>query len=150
MVPPSRRRERRPVLGAVNGLRFVAAVHIIFIHTLKVTWFPRPVRSVMDSGYSSTTLLFILSGFVLTWVYRGDDGRLNVPVRTFMVARFSRIFPLMVLSQLVVLPLWLAQRHSAEEWAGMIAGFTGQQAWWPRYAHVLNTPAWAVTVLCLA
>jgi peptidoglycan/LPS O-acetylase OafA/YrhL len=142
-------RGRRPVLPAVNGLRFVAAMHIVFIHSLKVRWFPVPLRSAIDAGYTSTSLLFILSGFVLTWVYQGEDGRLNVPRRQFLVARLSRIFPLMLVSQLLVLPLWLEHRPFGPAMVGLALGLSGQQAWWPPLAHALNTPAWAVTVLCL-
>jgi peptidoglycan/LPS O-acetylase OafA/YrhL len=143
-------RARRPVLPAVNGLRFVAAMHVVFIHSLKVRWFPVPLRSAIDAGYTSTSLLFILSGFVLTWVYQGEDGRLNVPRRQFVVARLSRIFPLMLLSQLLVLPLWLEHRPFGTAMVGLALGLSGQQAWWPPLAHALNTPAWALTVLCLA
>jgi peptidoglycan/LPS O-acetylase OafA/YrhL len=139
------------VLPALNGLRFVAALHVVLIHSLRARWLPVPVRSAVDAGYTSTSLFFILSGFILAWVYAGADGRLNVPPRRFLVARFSRMYPLLVASQLLVIPLWLARPHGPwERWGVVALGLSGMQAWWPRMAEVLNTPAWTLTVLTLA
>ncbi|SOD02642.1 Peptidoglycan/LPS O-acetylase OafA/YrhL, contains acyltransferase and SGNH-hydrolase domains [bacterium JGI 053] len=141
---------RRPVLPAVDGLRFAAAMHVVLIHSVATRWLPQPVYSAVRSGYTSTSALFILSGFILTWVYAGGDGRLSVPRRGFLVARLSRLFPLLVLSQLLVLPLWPRSHAGTSVWVPLALGLAGVQAWWPRMAMVLNTPAWAVSVFCLS
>ena len=136
------------MLPAVDGLRFAAAMHVVVIHSVATRWLPPPVYSAARAGYTSTSALFILSGFILAWVYGGGDGRLNVPRRVLLVGRLSRLFPLLVLSQLLVLPLWV--RTHGEVWVPLALGVTGLQAWWPRMAMVLNTPAWAVSVFCLS
>jgi peptidoglycan/LPS O-acetylase OafA/YrhL len=145
--PPVR---RRPVIAPVNGLRFVAATHVMLEHSLRARLLPAPLRNAIGAGYTSATLLLVLSGFVLVWVYAGADGSLTVPRREFWTARFSRIYPLMIVSQLVVLPLWLRTHGWSETWLPLAAGVTGQQAWLPELAVVLNTPAWTVSLLVLA
>jgi peptidoglycan/LPS O-acetylase OafA/YrhL len=138
------------VLPAVDGLRLAAALHVVLIHGITTRWLPAPLYSAVRAGYTSTSALFILSGFILAWVYGGADGRLSVPLRGFLVARLSRLIPLLVLSQLLVLPLWLHARGGVEAWTAVALAFAGVQAWWPRMAMVMNTPAWAVSVFCLS
>ncbi|WP_325307822.1 acyltransferase [Longimicrobium sp.] len=138
------------MLSAVNGLRFVAAAHVMLEHSLRARLLPAPLRAAIGAGYTSATLLLVLSGFILVWVYSGPDGSMTVSRREFWTARFSRIYPLMIVSQLVVLPLWLRSHDWGETWVPLAAGLTGQQAWLPNLAHVLNTPAWTVSLLVLA
>lgn len=139
---------RRPVLPAVNGLRFAAVMHVVLIHSIATRWLPFPLYSAIRAGYTSTSALFVLSGFILTWVYSGADGRLAVPRRTFLAGRLSRIFPLLVLSQLLTLPIWLQTHHGLDAWLAFGLSLTGQQGWVIPWATVLNTPAWAVGVFC--
>lgn len=141
---------RRAVLPAVNGLRFIAATHVMLEHTLRAQVLPRPVLAAVGAGYTSVTLLLVLSGFILVYVYSTGDGRMTVPRREFWAARFSRIYPLFVVSQLLVLPLWLRTHGWGETWFPLAVGVSGTQAWFPRLAHVLNTPAWTISMLVLA
>lgn len=141
---------RRPVIASVNGLRFVAAAHVTLEHTLGATLLPAPVLAAVGAGYTSATLLLVLSGFILVYVYGTDEGALSVTPRAFWTARFSRIYPLFLVSQLMVLPLWLRTHGWAETWVPLAAGLSGQQAWFPNLAHVLNTPAWTISLLVLA
>jgi peptidoglycan/LPS O-acetylase OafA/YrhL len=138
------------VLPAVDGLRFAAALHVVLVHSVATRWLPFPLFSAVRAGYTSTSALFILSGFVLTWVYSGADGRLSVPPRRFMVARLSRLLPLLVVSQLLVLPLWPTTHAAKDLWFVLPLGLAGLQGWWPRMSMVLNTPAWAVSVFVLS
>lgn len=122
-------------------------MHVVLMHTLRVRWLPEPVRAAVDASHTSTSLLFILSGFVLAYVYTGGDGRLRVPAREFWAARAARVLPLLWVSHAVALPLLVAR----EGWGGAglpsLAAFAGVQAWFPELAHALNTPGWAFSVL---
>jgi peptidoglycan/LPS O-acetylase OafA/YrhL len=111
---------------------------------------PRPVLDAIGAGYTSATLLLVLSGFILVYVYSAHDGSMAVSRRAFWTARFSRIYPLFILSQLLVLPLWMTSHTWGETWFPLAVGISGQQAWFPELAHVLNTPAWTVSLLVLA
>jgi peptidoglycan/LPS O-acetylase OafA/YrhL len=141
---------RRPVIASVNGLRFVAAAHVTLEHTLRATLLPAPLLAAVGAGYTSATLLLVLSGFILVYVYETEGGGLAVTPRAFWTARFSRIYPLFLVSQLMVLPLWLRTHGWGETWFPLAAGLSGQQAWFPNLAHVLNTPAWTISLLVLA
>jgi len=141
---------RRAVLPAVNGLRFFAAAHVMLEHTVHARVLPAPVLAAVGAGYTSATLLLVLSGFILVYVYSDGDGRMTVPRREFWAARLSRIYPLFVLSQLLVLPLWMRTHGWGETWFPLAVGVSGTQAWFPSLAHVLNTPAWTISLLVLA
>ncbi|HET7460454.1 MAG TPA: acyltransferase [Longimicrobium sp.] len=141
---------RRAVLPALNGLRFIAAAHVMLEHTVHAQALPAPLLAAVGAGYTSATLLLVLSGFILVYVYSGGEGRMTVPRREFWAARFSRIYPLFVLSQLLVLPLWMRTHDWGETWFPLAVGVSGMQSWFPSLAHVLNTPAWTISLLVLA
>jgi peptidoglycan/LPS O-acetylase OafA/YrhL len=76
-------------LDALTGLRFFAAFAIV-IHHLHAFGLPKSVLGgwALDNGVA---FFFVLSGFILTYVY----PKLDTPaaVRRFWVARFARIWP---------------------------------------------------------
>jgi peptidoglycan/LPS O-acetylase OafA/YrhL len=131
-----------PHLAAIDGLRFVAAMHIVLFHTLHIGWL-RPVTW----GSTSTSLFFLLSGFVLAYAYTGDGGRLRVPARVFWRRRFARLYPLAVLSQLAVIPFLWPLYPPDERVVRTAAVLTGVQGWFPRIADSYNSPGWSVSVL---
>jgi peptidoglycan/LPS O-acetylase OafA/YrhL len=126
----------------VDGLRFVAAMHIVLFHTLHVAWL-RPVTW----GSTSTSLFFILSGFVLTYAYAADEGGLRVPARVFWRRRFARLYPLAVITQLTVIPFVWHGYAPDERALRAAAVLTGTQGWFPRIADSFNSPGWSVSVL---
>ncbi|HYW12834.1 MAG TPA: acyltransferase [Longimicrobium sp.] len=129
-------------LASLDGLRFVAAMHIVLFHTMHLAWL-RPVTW----GSTSTSLFFILSGFVLAYAYTTAEGGLRVPARVFWRRRFARLYPLAVLTQLAVIPfVW--HRYPAEERVPRAtAALTGVQGWFPRIADSFNSPGWSLSVL---
>jgi peptidoglycan/LPS O-acetylase OafA/YrhL len=92
-----------PRLHALTGLRFVAAAGIVLCHS---AWF-----GVIDPRFYElfnlgrfVDLFFILSGFILTYVYprletAGDRGR-------FLLARFARLWPAHALGLLLMVLLF--------------------------------------------
>lgn len=134
--------EPRAHLAALDGLRFVAAMHIVLFHTLHLSWL-RPVTW----GSTSTSLFFILSGFVLAYAYSAEAGGLRVPVRVFWRRRFARLYPLAVLTQLAVIPFVWHHYPPGERVPRAAAVLTGLQGWFPRYADSFNSPGWSLSVL---
>jgi peptidoglycan/LPS O-acetylase OafA/YrhL len=141
-APAVRPPQPRPHLPALDGLRFVAAMHIVLFHTLHVAWL-RPVTW----GSTSTSLFFILSGFVLAYAYTADDGRLRVPKRELWWRRFARLYPLAVLTQLAAIPLAWNGYAPGERGLRAAAVLTGIQGWFPSIADSFNSPGWSVSVL---
>lgn len=76
---------------ALDGLRGVAALMVIFYHTPWLTHFSN--LRLVNNAYVTVDFFFILSGFVIAANYadRIFDGE---SVVTFMTARFFRLYPL--------------------------------------------------------
>ena len=83
-------------IRALTGVRGVAALVIVVYHFGKFRLDPSSritVWSVPD-GYLSFDMFFMLSGFVMGYVYR--DAFLSEPwknYRTFLIKRIARLYP---------------------------------------------------------
>lgn len=85
-------------LDALTGLRFVAAMTVVLVHGLKLT------QAHTETGpwaANSVTFFFVLSGFILTYVYA--ERMKTIGAMKFYVARFARIWPLHIFCLLVML-----------------------------------------------
>jgi peptidoglycan/LPS O-acetylase OafA/YrhL len=138
---------RKPArLNALTGLRGLAALNIVFFHFANPQSFGW-LGPVVNSGFIVLGLFFLLSGFVLAYNYAGQarEGKLN-RVR-FWKARFTRIYPVYLLSLLMswrmVAPEYGAHTHRMF-WTGMVLTPLLLQGWIPSIATFLNTPAWAM------
>jgi peptidoglycan/LPS O-acetylase OafA/YrhL len=83
-------------LSALTGLRFVAASMVFVLHSM-----PQPEQWLsLDQGVS---FFFVLSGFILTYIY--PDLPNFAAVRRYYVARIARLWPLHLLTLLLVVGL---------------------------------------------
>ena len=141
-------RHKLPPLGSLTAIRFVAAMHVVLFHeshwTGHIVFFPLAAR-IVNSGYTSVTLFFVLSGFILAYNYERVRSR-----RDFWVARFARIYPVYFLSllpPLLITPHWSYHPHPGP--LGLALTFCLLQAWWPPLAFSLNQAAWTLSVEAL-
>lgn len=141
-APGARPSAGRPHLPALDGLRFVAAMHIVLFHTLHIDGL-----RLVSWGSTSTSFFFVLSGFVLAYAYTGADGGLRVPARDIWWRRFARLYPLAVLTQVAVIPFAWDQYAAGERVHRAAAVLTGLQGWFPSIADSFNSPGWSVSVL---
>lgn len=152
----------RQPLAALTGLRFVAALAVVVSHFMQ-TGIVAPVAAVLvflDGGRTAVSLFFVLSGFVLAVNYPAVRGRAQL--RWFYVARFARIYPMVVLALLISAPTvayaWsspghMLQWYSIDSGAGpklaasLLAQLTMATAWFPMAAinQPWNGPAWSVS-----
>lgn len=156
---------RRPELAALTSLRGIAALFVLSHHFMFVLLdrLPQVIPShLFHKSYLWVDLFFLLSGFVLTYVYqsRFESGMKKTDYRRFMWARFARIYPLhvFILALFVLfelLQLWLvsSQVIGAER---LDKPFTGsdtpitlltnllllQTFHWDAY---WNQPAWSIS-----
>ena len=85
------------MLDALTGLRFVAAFAVFLFHSRE--------RFQIDSwklgtlGSAAVAFFFVLSGFILTYVY--GESLTRESLRNFFVARFARIWPVHVATLLL-------------------------------------------------
>jgi peptidoglycan/LPS O-acetylase OafA/YrhL len=146
----------RPDLPVLTSLRFWAALVVVLNHldVAQLGYLPKVVQGWCQSGYEAVTFFFVLSGFILTYVYSSSREResLNVPVRQFQIARFARIGPAYYLGLILLLPPFVygfavAGIMSADTFvAAIIAVPTLVQAWFPPVSFSWNGPAWSLSV----
>ena len=133
-------------LNALTGLRCLAAFDIVLFHfsNPKTFGFLAPV---VNAGYVAVSLFFLLSGFVLAYNYAGQARAGKLSCVRFWKARFTRLYPVYLLSLLLswrmMMPEYSGHRHSAF-WTGMVLTPLLLQGWIPSLATFLNTPAWAM------
>jgi peptidoglycan/LPS O-acetylase OafA/YrhL len=152
----------RGELRALTALRFALALYALLYHVL-FAWNPfvrvesgHPLAAVLSAGYVSVNGFFVLSGFVLAYVYADTPGATaHPPARTFFRARFARVFPMHAVGILLSLPLLVAAERSAhvrgaalvdEAWREVVVVGLLVQAWMPGSALDLNGPSWSLSV----
>jgi peptidoglycan/LPS O-acetylase OafA/YrhL len=122
-------------------------MHVVIFHTLHVDWLPERLLRPITWGSSSTSLLFVLSGFVLAYTYAGQDGTIRIGRREFLWRRISRLVPLTLLAHLITVPLVWHAYPLAERLPRAIVTLLSLQAWFPHYAVSFNSPGWSVSAM---
>lgn len=154
-VAPGRTRIRRPALPSLTGLRFFAAMMVVFFHV----WLPTKVlaRSVADLaslGYLGVSLFFVLSGYILTYTYLIGTPAPLIDAREFWRARFRRVYPAYVLALVIAAPVFWKQHLVGSIGTDSMHGGAAAavlspallQAWWPDAACRWNCPGWSLSV----
>jgi peptidoglycan/LPS O-acetylase OafA/YrhL len=96
-------RERVPEL---DGLRAIACLLVLWVHLGPASFQPPPVLS---AGSTGVDLFFVLSGFLITRILLFNRQH-GIPLKTFMLKRAARIFPVAYIG----LVLCLLVRPSSE------------------------------------
>jgi peptidoglycan/LPS O-acetylase OafA/YrhL len=138
----------------LTSLRFFAAIVVVAFHYSpdRLSLLPGFFHSWLETGYEAVTFFFILSGFILAYVYADADLARRGSLRAFFAARVGRLSPAYYVALLIALPFYLAEARSEGdlplgELALHIAlVLTALQAWWPDAAVVWNPPAWSMSV----
>ncbi len=147
---------RRPVLGALTGLRFLAAAQVVLFHSMgpRLDRMPAPLASILGAGYTGVSLFFVLSGFVLAYNYL-SPGRAGFPTTGgFLAARVARVYPVYLLGVFLALPgLGLRLLRTQSVGDAVLSGspvvmsaLTLTQSWIPSYACQVNCPGWSLSV----
>lgn len=139
-------------LPALTGLRFFLALWVIFGHISGkghvyepiALMMPGPLRSVARSGYLAVPTFFVLSGFVLARTYASTRWSPR-SVWKYLVGRFARVYPVYLLSLLIVLPFIVKAKDQPKGWL-VAMHLTLTQGWWMgHYTAGWNTPAWSLS-----
>ena len=115
---------------------------------------PGIIKGWCQSGYEAVTFFFVLSGFILTYVYSSsrEDGSLNVPRRRFQIARLAEVGLAYYLALVLMLPAFIygvavAGIISLDRFVpATLAVPALLQAWLPPVAFSWNGPAWSLSV----
>jgi peptidoglycan/LPS O-acetylase OafA/YrhL len=139
---------RKPApLRALTGLRCFAALNIVFFHFSNPQWFGF-MAPVVNAGFISVSYFILLSGFVLGYNYNERAQKGELDRKRFWEARFTRIYPIYLLSLLLSLPQLPSEypTHThAMFWTGMVLTPLLLQGFIPATATFLNTPAWTMS-----
>jgi peptidoglycan/LPS O-acetylase OafA/YrhL len=134
-------------LNALTGLRSFAAVNIVFFHFSDPNWFGW-LAPVVNAGFASVSFFILLSGFVLAYNYAGRARAGTLDRVRFWKARFTRLYPVYLLSLLLAWRMVTAEYHAHSHgmfWTGMALTPLLLQGWVPAVATFLNTPAWTMS-----
>lgn len=169
IAPPLAPAERPARIDSLTGVRGVAACVIVLFHffvrdghvaavdpTAEVGPLSRAVQTGLPfvlRGYLMVDLFFLLSGFVLAYVYAGAIGSGRFSTRRYLWKRLARVYPL----HAAVLAAYAAvvggaaavgvgfsdpTRYTAR---GMIEQLTLTNAWGVAERLTWNTPAWSIS-----
>jgi peptidoglycan/LPS O-acetylase OafA/YrhL len=145
---------------ALNGLRFFAAIAVVFFHYMpEVTGFehlPKVLRNLVQCGPIALGFFFILSGFVLASSYRDRALDSSGARRAFWLARFARLYPIYLVAYIFFAPIALQKyvlhptllSHAAGVETFFSAGFLSLlmiQAW-THLSQAWNGPSWSLSV----
>lgn len=148
-------------LYPLTSIRFLAAVYVVACH-----WWHIGVPIAVGNNFllhslylggASVSAFYLLSGFILAWVYLPQGKGLNK--RQFYVSRFARIYPIFLITLIADTP-WYFFTHIAQygEKGALIktgVAFTSclfmLQAWGPHFWG-MDFPNWSLSVetLCYA
>jgi peptidoglycan/LPS O-acetylase OafA/YrhL len=142
--------KRKPALPALTGLRTLLAFTIMLFHFTPggLRWAAHPWLSlypIIRIGYVFVSFFFLISGFILAYNY-ADRGRLNAP--DFWMARFSRLYPVYLLTMLISIPMLLNEWHvrpHVQFYEGVIATPLLLQGFFPRLATFWMTVTWTLS-----
>lgn len=134
-------------LKALTGLRCFAALNIVFFHFSNPQWFGF-LAPVVNAGFISVSYFILLSGFVLGYNYNERARKGELDRKRFWEARFTRIYPIYLLSLLLSLGNLKSEypTHThAMFWTGVVLTPLLLQGFVPAVATFLNTPAWTMS-----
>jgi peptidoglycan/LPS O-acetylase OafA/YrhL len=144
----------------LTSMRFFLAMWVIAYHLswpggAQIGWWsnlPHSLFSLLHGGLAILDVFFLTSGFILAYHYRLNSFWSQRELRKYAIARFSRLFPVYLLSLIVIAPLEVhasmfhASMAAAKEWIKMGLVCTLLQSWIPRTALLWNKPAWSLSV----
>ena len=162
-----------PQLDALNGMRFFAVFHIFLYHLWSVRFevpgpksgpmvnayanmeaFPPWLNNLLAHGYLSTSFFFLLSGFILAYLYWAPNGGLSTTRGRFWWQRFTRIYPVhfiaLAVTILLMLPRWWFDPSAPPvplAAASAVATATLTQAWFPPLVPIWSWPTWALSAV---
>jgi peptidoglycan/LPS O-acetylase OafA/YrhL len=150
---------RREQIDSLTGLRGVAACWVMAMHFREVTpaqvWHFPVFDGIIANGAYGVDVFFVLSGFVLSHVYNStfSAGLQKDQVRQFLTFRLARIYPVHLVTFVVMMALFASYTIVGEHSGGLperydaataLSSLTLTNAWIPGI-QTPNMPAWSVS-----
>lgn len=127
--------------------RFVIVILVLFAHGVTGPYLEPllffPLSALVKSGSSGVSYLFILSGFVMTFVYHRQDDTFDYIA--YWRARFTRFYPLYIIS-FALTCVYYYDAFVRVKPQKILANIFVVQAWIPKYAQSFNFVTWSMSV----
>src|SRR5579871_6290970 len=140
---------RPRTLPALTGLRFPLALAVLLFHYAEkpAAGAPFLITGIIHNGFAAVSAFFVLSGFILSYTYAGDEGELRGSRWGFWSARFARVYPIYVLSILLIYQGYLMTMPGSllTIFVATVSTFTLTQAWIPAAALSINPAGWSLS-----
>lgn len=145
--------ESAPRIDALTSLRFFAALYVLFLHSgssalsAVIGDWGAPIVNFTLNGYLGVSLFFVLSGFILSHVYKNKIVG-SASTKKYLLARFARIYPVYLIS--VILAAATLQYHPEAGVGSAWPQFFLLHSWLPLETPIRiqlwNPPAWTLSV----
>jgi peptidoglycan/LPS O-acetylase OafA/YrhL len=139
-------KSNQPEIKALHFTRFAAAFCVVAYHYGKSA-FPFQhglLNTLIQNGGMAVSYFFALSGFIMAYVYGSEQQTLQS--NTYWSARFARIYPVYLLSFLLVLITMYVFKGSKPKGISIILQALCIQAWKPGISMEINYVAWSISV----
>lgn len=144
-----------PEIKPLTSLRGIAAVLVLVYHLGIIGARPWPLDAhFFARGYLWVDLFFILSGFILAYVYgRRFEGKVNyTDYRDFLQRRLLRIYPLHFVTLLLFVPIGAQQLLAGPAlypaWSyltSFVEHLLLVQSWYHHDVRTWNGPSWSIS-----
>jgi len=147
----------RSRINSLTSLRFFAAFYVMIFHleprwlTLEGSFLLGWTANIIHCGYISVGFFFILSGFVLAYNY-GEQSHIELDLKKFWIARFSRLYPVFLLGLIVGFFPALASLQRSDPGAPGILKLGSYALMnlsllnaWYYPSSILNYPGWSLS-----
>lgn len=141
----------------LTGMRIILAMWVVLYHHISpdsmlgpyMAYLPRPLFSLVATGYSAVGIFFVLSGFILAINYPLAERWGKSQSIRFGIARLARIYPVYLLGLSLSIPVKHLIHHPAVEGVRGLLNFSLLQSWWPpalgNGGGVWNPPGWSLS-----
>lgn len=143
------------IIKPLTSFRFIFAVMVFVSHadilrddSPEMMWL---FDNVLKEGYIGVTFFFVLSGFILSYTYHERISGKEIALKTFLVKRIARIYPMHLLTFCVMIPLIIREtpdyslidfmKHTVVN-AFLFQSFIPLES----YYFSFNGPSWSLSV----
>jgi peptidoglycan/LPS O-acetylase OafA/YrhL len=143
-------------LKVLTGFRFFAALHVVCFHNLylfgDLKGLPTFLLKFIQAGEAAVSFFFILSGFILTHVYK--QKLVTTKERSeYLISRVAKLYPLYFFGMLLDFPRVIHYFITTNEVSiallkasvSAVAYLLMIQSWIPPLATTWNPPAWSLS-----
>jgi peptidoglycan/LPS O-acetylase OafA/YrhL len=133
-------------LTGLTALRLLAALFVLLFHSRYFAeggWLEIPVFALFSSGWLGVDIFFVLSGFVISYVYSE-----NLRYFPYLLRRFARIYPayfLSTIAALAVISVLGRPSFSTFNNFDVLMNFVMLQGWYASWQNSVNFVSWSVS-----